>query len=288
MAEYIPELANVPALLRTDDGGFGGNWTRDSCGDVDARSEPVPVRVAHSVVRSHGRAHDSRHTWLHDIWQRHAVDLIAQLWTVTGGQCRQNHLGVRHLVHVSVANFPCVPARRRVHVGHVKRRNAGPGQSDASSPAATENGEIRELQQLSAGADYSDTDTEMSESDDEVQESSVTPVPETTRTHVERRERFVREKVRIVFRLVIVIATAMTAMLAGANFGLFQSLVGSMGASCLAYSAPAFFHVVVFRRQLSFWEKLKDWLIVAFGVVGAIIGTLATLYEFSKVHGLKA
>lgn len=97
-----------------------------------------------------------------------------------------------------------------------------------------------------------------------------------------------REKVRIVFRLVIVIATAMTAMLAGANFGLFQSLVGSMGASCLAYSAPAFFHVVVFRRQLSFWEKLKDWLIVAFGVVGAIIGTLATLYEFSKVHGLKA
>lgn len=98
----------------------------------------------------------------------------------------------------------------------------------------------------------------------------------------ERRERFVSEPWKIAFRFAIVVLTAITAMLAGANFGLFQSLVGSLGASALAYSAPAYFHVRVFGRTLTPAEKMKDWLIFAFGVIGAVVGTIVTLMEFAE------
>lgn len=100
---------------------------------------------------------------------------------------------------------------------------------------------------------------------------------------VEKKARFVQEPWKVAFRLAVVVATAAIAVVAGRNFGLFQSLVGSMGASCLAYTAPAFFHVRVFRRSLTRREKIKDWLIFCFGIVGAVVGTVATLIEFAKV-----
>ena len=103
----------------------------------------------------------------------------------------------------------------------------------------------------------------------------------------ERPQKFVSEPWKIMFRFAVVLGTAITATCAGANFGLFQSLVGSMGASCLAYSAPAYFHVTVYGRTLSRGEKLKDWLIFAFGVVGAIVGTACTLMEFFEQRRAK-
>ncbi len=102
-----------------------------------------------------------------------------------------------------------------------------------------------------------------------------------------RRERFIVEPWKIMFRITVVLGTAITAICAGANFGLFQSLVGSMGASCLAYSAPAYFHVTVYGRTLSRGEKVKDWLIFVFGVVGAIVGTAVTLMEFFEQRHAK-
>jgi len=167
-----------------------------------------------------------------------------------------------------------------------KRQEKREARSNASSPA---NG-IRNMEEGKSGQiaergskdsvgenDNNEGDMLVSNEDEELEEQEWR----------EKKERFVQEPWKVMFRLGIVLATAMTAMVAGANFGLFQSLVGSLGASCLAYSAPAYFHVTVFGRTLSRGEKLKDWLIFAFGVVGAIIGTICTLMEFveKRQHG---
>lgn len=170
-------------------------------------------------------------------------------------------------------------------------QSAEPAKKTSPELAPTGRTTSSDFQQIPA---VSDSESESSDTEDDEAELALSlPVPESgpevssspnpVGIVPERKERFVKEKLRIGIRLSIVIATALTATLAGANFGLFQSLVGSMGASCLAYSAPAFFHVKVFSRQLSFGEKVKDWLIFSFGVTGAVVGTIATLYEFSKV-----
>jgi solute carrier family 36 (proton-coupled amino acid transporter) len=105
----------------------------------------------------------------------------------------------------------------------------------------------------------------------------------TSVLHASQRQ-FVSDPALILLRFTIVIATAVTAMLAGASFGLFQALVGSLGASTLAYAAPSLFHVRVFRDELSVAERVKDWSIFAFGVIGSIVGTAVSLWEISKVH----
>eukprot|EP00172_Hildenbrandia_rubra_P003611 Plantae.Rhodophyta-Hildenbrandia_rubra.ctg6009.p1 GENE.Plantae.Rhodophyta-Hildenbrandia_rubra.ctg6009~~Plantae.Rhodophyta-Hildenbrandia_rubra.ctg6009.p1 ORF type:complete len:530 (-),score=94.97 Plantae.Rhodophyta-Hildenbrandia_rubra.ctg6009:1506-3095(-) len=111
--------------------------------------------------------------------------------------------------------------------------------------------------------------------------SSATSVDETTQP---RRRRFVHKPKRIVARAFIVCATAAIAMLAGASFGLFQSLVGSLGASVLAYTAPAILHLKTFEGEMNHMQKTKDWAIIFFGVTGSLVGTAVTVWEISKIH----
>ena len=95
---------------------------------------------------------------------------------------------------------------------------------------------------------------------------------------------FLRDRRKIFARLVVVILTAFTAALGGASFGLFQSLVGSLGASCLAYTAPALFHTMMFKDSLSRSVKAKNMAIVSFGILGSILGTAVTLKEIAEIH----
>lgn len=113
---------------------------------------------------------------------------------------------------------------------------------------------------------FGEADSEGSDSDEIPQTNSI----------------FVRDKRRVWIRMTIISATALVAMLAGKSFGLFQSLVGSLGASCLAYTAPAFFHYVIFREDSSTAVRVKDIAIVVFGAVGGIVGTVTTIMAF---HG---
>lgn len=99
-----------------------------------------------------------------------------------------------------------------------------------------------------------------------------------------RRATFVQDPRQVIARVLIVMATAVTAMAAGASFGLFQSLVGSIGASTLAYTAPSLFHVLVFKDRLTGLQKAKNWGIFCFGLLGSIVGTATTLVEIAKVH----
>eukprot|EP00871_Galdieria_phlegrea_P001895 jgi/Galph1/2706/GphlegSOOS_G1366.1 len=85
-----------------------------------------------------------------------------------------------------------------------------------------------------------------------------------------RRGLFERHPSNVVARLVIVFGTAATAAIAGSSFGLFQALRilirKSVGAASLAYIFPSLFHLKLFRAQLSFGEKLKNIMILSFGV----------------------
>lgn len=96
---------------------------------------------------------------------------------------------------------------------------------------------------------------------------------------------FVADWRRAVVRVGVIAATAGVAMVAGKSFGLFQSLVGSLGASCLAYTAPAFFHLVTFRNECGWLSKVKDVGIIAFGVIGAVAGTVTTILAFGSGEG---
>lgn len=95
---------------------------------------------------------------------------------------------------------------------------------------------------------------------------------------------FLREKGRIAVRLGVVTLTAITAVLAGTSFGVFNALVGSLGASMLAYTAPAILHTIAFRERLSVGTKTKNVLIALFGVFGAIAGTMSALWEIVEIH----
>lgn len=91
---------------------------------------------------------------------------------------------------------------------------------------------------------------------------------------------FITSLPRIAIRLTVIAATAGVAALAGRRFGLVQALVGSLGASCLAYTAPAFLHLATFRGQMGFWARAKDVAIVLFGVTGMVAGTWTTINAF--------
>lgn len=95
---------------------------------------------------------------------------------------------------------------------------------------------------------------------------------------------FLRDRRRIAVRLGVVTLTAVTAVLAGTSFGVFNALVGSLGASMLAYTAPAILHTMAFREELSTGVKIKNGLIALFGICGAIAGTMSSLWEIVEIH----
>ncbi|GJD07860.1 Amino acid transporter ANTL2 [Galdieria sulphuraria] len=100
--------------------------------------------------------------------------------------------------------------------------------------------------------------------------------------HVKRRSLFERNPKNVMARLTIVFGTAATAALAGSSFGLFQALVGSLGAASLAYIFPSLFHLKLFRTQLTLSEKTKNMIILIFGLVGMVIGTYVSIMEMQK------
>mmetsp|Transcript_12815 Transcript_12815/g.26007 ORF Transcript_12815/g.26007 Transcript_12815/m.26007 type:complete len:519 (+) Transcript_12815:103-1659(+) len=102
---------------------------------------------------------------------------------------------------------------------------------------------------------------------------------------LENKPLFVHDLRSILGRLLIVLGTAVVAMLAGKSFGLFQSLVGSLGAASLAYSFPSLLHVTIFGREMSRIARIRDYAVFVFGVVGAIMGTGLSIYEMATGHG---
>lgn len=95
---------------------------------------------------------------------------------------------------------------------------------------------------------------------------------------------FVSDWRRIGIRFLIVFSTAAVAILAGGSFGLFQSLVGSLGATILAYCAPAVLHNIAFKDELSRWARIKNHALLVFGVIGGIVGAFTSVREILEIH----
>ncbi|KAI0557178.1 amino acid transporter AAAP family [Gracilaria domingensis] len=81
----------------------------------------------------------------------------------------------------------------------------------------------------------------------EAQSSSPPEVSSSTVSAMISSGFFVCDWRRIGVRFMIVFSTALVAILAGGSFGLFQSLVGSLGGTVLAYCAPAVLHNIAFK-----------------------------------------
>jgi proton-coupled amino acid transporter len=57
-------------------------------------------------------------------------------------------------------------------------------------------------------------------------------------------------------------------------FGLISGLIGALGSSFLAFILPVVFHLVMFRKELSWWVIAKDVIILIFGSTALIVGTV--------------
>jgi len=80
-----------------------------------------------------------------------------------------------------------------------------------------------------------------------------------------------------VVRICIVSSTIfLAAMIPG--FGIFISLVGSLVCALLAFVIPATLHCVICKEELSSMGRVKNYAIIAFGVLGALLGTIDTVH----------
>ncbi|CAN8065785.1 unnamed protein product [Agarophyton chilense] len=95
---------------------------------------------------------------------------------------------------------------------------------------------------------------------------------------------FVSDWRRIGIRFSIILFTALVAVLAGGSFGLFQSLVGSVGGTVLAYCAPPVLHNMAYKETMSRWSRYKNFALISFGVVGGILGAYTSVREILEIH----
>jgi hypothetical protein len=57
-------------------------------------------------------------------------------------------------------------------------------------------------------------------------------------------------------------------------FGYISGLIGALGSSFLAFILPVIFHLMLFRKELSWWVISKDVTIIIFGSAALIVGTV--------------
>lgn len=119
---------------------------------------------------------------------------------------------------------------------------------------------------------------------EEVESDDTTPLSPSGSDQISQEAMWVTDVRRITVRIAVLFGTAVVAMVAGASFGLFQSLVGSLGAAVLAYIAPAMLHSATFGDSMSGWRKGKNIFIVVFGILGMIFGTGTAIWEIVLVH----
>lgn len=76
--------------------------------------------------------------------------------------------------------------------------------------------------------------------------------------------------------LIRILCVALTGAIAFAmpKFGLIAGLVGALGSSFLAFIFPSIFHFIVYRRKQNVVRSALDLLIVLFGFVVMVIGTV--------------
>ena len=95
----------------------------------------------------------------------------------------------------------------------------------------------------------------------------------------EREGSFVPQKV---LRSLLVSITAIVAVIVP-NFALLIGLIGSAGSAAISFVLPGLFHLKVHKGNLTIRERLVDYAIILFGLVGGLVGTVQTISSMTKV-----
>eukprot|EP01087_Luapelamoeba_hula_P016550 TRINITY_DN5095_c0_g2_i3.p1 TRINITY_DN5095_c0_g2~~TRINITY_DN5095_c0_g2_i3.p1 ORF type:complete len:434 (-),score=59.70 TRINITY_DN5095_c0_g2_i3:84-1385(-) len=62
-------------------------------------------------------------------------------------------------------------------------------------------------------------------------------------------------------------------------FGLISGLIGALGSSTLAFILPAMFQIILWKRKLRWYIILKNVLIIGFGGVALVVGTVFSIID---------
>ncbi|KAL6071658.1 Amino acid transporter transmembrane domain [Balamuthia mandrillaris] len=84
---------------------------------------------------------------------------------------------------------------------------------------------------------------------------------------------------RNLVRIVLVLFTGLIAVLVP-FFGLISGLVGALGSSLLAFLLPILFHLRLCWRELRWWIRVKNFVLLAFGGLALGVGTY---YAFKDI-----
>lgn len=87
---------------------------------------------------------------------------------------------------------------------------------------------------------------------------------------------------RSILRIVLVILTVGVAN-GIPHFGLFLSLVGSVGCSTIAFIIPTILYFKLFSKTISIPHKIGLFSIIFFGLVASIITATVTIIDLSKL-----
>ena len=87
-------------------------------------------------------------------------------------------------------------------------------------------------------------------------------------------------------RTFLVLSTAGIAIALKRDFAFVSAIVGSVGSSTLGFILPCVFHLVLCKETNTRLIKAKDCLLIAFGLVGGVVGLTVTIMQiveqFSK------
>lgn len=87
-------------------------------------------------------------------------------------------------------------------------------------------------------------------------------------------------------RTFLVLSTAGIAIALKCDFAFVSAIVGSVGSSTLGFILPCVFHLVLCKETNTRLIKAKDCLLIAFGLVGGVVGLTVTIMQiveqFSK------
>ena len=157
-----------------------------------------------------------------------------------------------------------LPAMRAVVVaGGLENGDVGPSNSEATAAVAAP---------IARTAPSDDRDVASSPAVD-------SSPPLRRRWRLKLRKLFIHNGFDIAARVSLVLGTALAAVIAGRDFGLFQSLVGALGASTLAYTLPALFHARVYWARMSRWHRAADIAVVVVGITSTVVATAVTIAE---------
>jgi len=77
-------------------------------------------------------------------------------------------------------------------------------------------------------------------------------------------------------RTALVVTATLVAMFVP-GFGNFISLIGSLACALLAFVIPTICYLKIFGSELQWWQWVLNALVVALGVVGAVVGTVDSI-----------